>query len=257
MFPDPIQLGPLAISFYGLMVAVGVLAALALFSVTAPRRGLTAPLTRDFCFWMILAGLAGSRFFYVVFHWPEFSGDLWGVFAYWRGGLMFQGGVIAALLVSPFFLKRYGLEFWPAVDVMAPSLALGQCFGRLGCFAAGCCYGRLTTADNPLAVVFPYGSLAPAGWPLWPVQLFESLGLLALTLILVKTTKLQAFSRPGRVGALYLFGAGLLRLAMESLRGDYRGDPVIWNLPPTTLAAGAAAIVGLLLLIWRRPQRGR
>ena len=257
MFPDPVKLGPLAISFYGLMVAVGVLAALALFSVTAPRRGLSAPLARDFCFWMILAGLIGSRFFYVVFHWSEFSNDLWGVFAYWRGGLMFQGGVITALAVSPFFLKRYGLEFWPTVDVMAPSLALGQCFGRLGCFAAGCCYGRLTSPDSPLAVVFPYGSLAPAGWPLWPVQLFESFGLLVLALVLVRTTRLPAFSRPGRVGALYLLWAGLLRLGMECLRGDYRGDPVFWNLPPTTLTAAAAALIGLALLIWRRPRSGR
>ena len=257
MFPHPIQLGPLAISFYGLMVAVGVLAALALFSVTAPRRGLTAPVTRDFCFWMILAGLIGSRFFYVVFHWPEFAGDLWGVLAYWRGGLMFQGGVIAALAVSPIFIRRYGLDFWPTVDVMAPSLALGQCFGRLGCFAAGCCYGRLTTADNPVAVIFPYGSLAPAGWPLWPAQLLESFGLLILALVLVRATKLPAFSRPGRVGALYLLGAGLLRLGLEFLRGDYRGDPVIWNLPPTTLTAAAAAACGLWLLFWRRPRSDR
>lgn len=253
MFPDPINLGPLAISFYGLMVAVGVLAGLALFSVTAHRRSLTAPLARDFCFWMILAGLIGSRLFYVVFHWPEFSGDLGGVFAYWRGGLMFQGGVLTALAVSPFFLKRYGLKFWPTVDVMAPSLALGQAFGRLGCFSAGCCYGRLTSPDNPVAVIFPHGSLAPSGWPLWPTQLFESFGLLALTLILLKAMASPSFSRPGRTGALYLFGAGLLRLVMEGLRGDYRGDPVIWNLPPTTLAAAAAVIVGLALLIRRRP----
>lgn len=249
MFPFPIELGPVAISFYGVMVAVGVLAGLGLFGVTAPRRGLTAVQARDFCFWMILAGLAGSRFFYVIFHWPEFAGDTWwSVFAYWRGGLMFQGGLVGALAVSPFFLKRHGLKFWPTVDVMAPSLALGQCFGRLGCFAAGCCYGHVTGEDNPLAVTFPYGGLAPADWPLWPVQLFESFGLLALTLILLWAGRRPAFSRPGRVGALYLFGAGLLRLAMESFRGDFRGEAVIWNLPPTSLTAAAAVLLGLWLL---------
>lgn len=266
MFPNPLMIGPLALNFYGLMVALGVLAALALFRLTAPRRDMTPAQARDFCFWMILAGLIGSRVFYVLFHWPEFAGQPASVLAYWRGGLMFQGGVLAALAISPLFLKRYHLGFWSTADVMAPSLALGQCFGRLGCFAAGCCYGRITGTDNPLAVVFPPNSLAPAGLPLWPTQLMESLGLLLLAVILTlaltkaggrplaQGSKTEAFSRPGRVAALYLFGAGLLRLGMEFLRGDYRGDPVVWSLPPTTLTAMLAAALGLLLLTWLRPR---
>lgn len=257
MCPDPIAIGPLNINYYGILVAAGVLAGLALFSLTAPRRGVVPGLARDFCFWMVLAGLVGSRFFYVVFHWSEFADQWRYVFAYWRGGLMFQGGVAAALLVSPFFLRRYGLKAWPTADVMAPSLALGQCFGRIGCFSAGCCYGRVATMDNPLAVVFPYGSLAPAGVHIWPTQLLESFGLLLLAIILILaiTRGGRAFSRPGRVAALYLFGAGLLRLAMEMLRGDYRGDPIVLNLPPTTLTAMAAAAAGLILLIYLHPKK--
>ncbi|UQZ89950.1 prolipoprotein diacylglyceryl transferase [Deltaproteobacteria bacterium Smac51] len=254
MFPVPVQLGPLSLSFYGLMVAAGVLAALALFSYTAPRRQISPAAARDFCFWMILAGLLGSRVWYVVFHWPEFSDDLPGVFAYWRGGLMFQGGVVAALLLSPVFLRRYNLKFWPAADVMAPSLALGQCFGRLGCFAAGCCYGRPT--DSTFAVTFPPGSLAPAGIPLMPVQLIESAALLVLTIVLVLAIKAWTGRRPGGTASLYLAGTGLIRLIMEVFfRGDYRGEPIIGTLPPTTLTAMAALAAGLILLIWRGPQR--
>lgn len=288
MFPNPLMIGPLALNFYGLMVALGVLAALVLFRLTAPTRGLTPGQARDFCFWMILAGLIGSRLFYVLFHWPEFAGQPASVLAYWRGGLMFQGGVLTALAVAPFFLRRYQLPFWPTADVMAPSLALGQCFGRLGCFGAGCCYGQVTGLDNPLGVIFPPNSLAiPSGGllPLWPTQLMESFGLLVLalllTLALVRPGRQSArfarenlppppvqdavsrpgpsfpgfFSRPGRVAALYLFGSGLLRLVMELFfRGDYRGDPVLWGLPPTTLTAIMAAFSGLLLLIWFRPR---
>ena len=256
MFPNPIMLGPLALNYYGIMVALGLLAGLILFSFTASRRGIPPSTARDFSFWMILAGLLGSRFFYVLFHWPEFSGNLAGVFAYWRGGLMFQGGVIAALLISPGFLKRYNLNFWPTADVLAPSLALGQCFGRLGCFSAGCCYGQATGVANPLAVTFPEGSLAPAHLPLLPVQLFESFGLLVLAIILVAAIRSASLymAAPGRIAALYLLGAGLLRLGMEFLRGDYRGDPLLWGLPPTTLVAAAAAIVGLILLLKKRPD---
>ncbi len=254
MFPEPLRLGPLAFSFYGLMVAVGVLAALYLFRFTAPRRDLTPAVARDFCFWMVLSGLLGSRVFYVIFHWPEFAGQMGQIFAYWRGGLMFQGGVLLALAVSPIVLKRYHLTFWPTMDVMAPSLALGQAFGRVGCFGAGCCYGRLTESDNPLAVVFPLNSLAPAGWPLWPAQLMESAGLMVLAAILLIALPRPSFRRPGRLAGLYLLGAGLMRTGMEFLRGDYRGDPVIWNLPPTTLAAMLAVLLGVALLILRRPE---
>lgn len=258
MFPTPIEIfGPLHINFYGLMVAIGVLAALALFSITAPRRNINPALARDFCFWMILAGLVGSRFFYVVFHWPEFENDLAGVVAYWRGGLMFQGGVVGALAISPLILKRFGLRFWPTTDIVAPSLALGQAFGRLGCFSAGCCYGQVTSLENPLAVTFPSGSLAPVGWPLLPVQLFESFGLFVLALILVWAIRWPSMARAGRLTALYLCCAGLLRLGMEFLRGDYRGDPIIWNLPPTTVTAALAALVGFILLVKMRPQKSR
>jgi len=258
MFPNHFVFGPVALTFYGLWVALGMAAALALFSLTAPRRAITPGRARDFCFWMILAGLIGSRIFYVVFHWSEFASQPASVLAYWRGGLMFQGGLITALALSPFFLRYYRLPFWPTADVMAPSLALGQCFGRLGCFSAGCCYGRVTGADNPLAVVFPPGSLAPWGLPLWPTQLMESFALLILALLLILAIRSgsRTFSPPGRVAALYLLGAGLTRLCMEFFRGDFRGEPVVWGLAPTTMAAIVAAAVGLILFIYHRPRSG-
>ncbi|MDR1045006.1 MAG: prolipoprotein diacylglyceryl transferase [Candidatus Adiutrix sp.] len=257
MFPVPFRLGPLSISFYGFMVAAGVLAALVLFSWTAARRNLKAARCRDFCFWMVLAGLLGSRIFYILFHWPEFAGQPAAMLAYWRGGLMFQGGVLAALVLSPIFLKRYALPFGPTADVMAPSLALGQAVGRLGCLGAGCCYGGPAGPDNPLALIFPPGSLAPAGLPLWPTQLMESAGLfiLALTLFLIIRSRLRFFSRPGRLAALYLMSAGLLRLLVEFFRGDFRGAAIVAGLPPTSLTALAAAVSGLILLFWIGPAR--
>ena len=162
MFPEIWRLGPVSLNLYGAAVALGVLAALALMSLTAPRRGLTAAAARDFSFWMVLAGLAGSRLAYVVFHWPEFAGDYLSILAYWRGGLMFQGGLAGALLAAPFRLKRSGLAFWPTADVLAPPLALGQAMGRLGCLAAGCCHGR-PLPDHSWALTFPAGALAPSG----------------------------------------------------------------------------------------------
>ena len=250
MFPDIIKLGPLGLSFYGLAVAAGVMAALALLPLTAPRRGLVVSKTFDFCFWMVLAGLAGARLAYVAFHWPEFEHDWRGILAYWRGGLMFQGGLAGAVMVSPFFIKKEGLPFWPTADVLAPSLALGQALGRLGCLAAGCCYGR----QAGWGLSFPPASQAPPGL-LWPTQPAEALFLALLALGLILALRAGGwFRRPGRVAALYLAGAGALRLVMEFFRGDYRGEPLLFNLPPTTLAAALTLVLGLGLLL-RPPGR--
>ena len=257
MFPAPLAFGPINITFYGLMVALGVAAALALLSLTAPKRGVNPQLARDFCFWMILAGLIGSRLAYVIFHWYEFSSPL-EILAYWRGGLMFQGGVLGALILSPVFLKRYHLNFWPTADALAPSLALGQAFGRIGCLGAGCCFGRPLSPDNPLAITFPEFSLAPSGIPLWPVQAIEAGGLfiIALGLILAIRSPVRSLKSSGRVAALYLFCAGTLRLFMELfLRGDFRGEAIWPGLPPTTLTAIGTAALGLF--VWRIRKPGK
>jgi phosphatidylglycerol:prolipoprotein diacylglycerol transferase len=250
MFPGIYKLGPLGLSFYGLAVALGVVAGLALVSLTAPRRGLPAARVRDFCFWMVLAGLAGSRLAYVAFHWPEFEGDWWGIPAYWRGGLMFQGGLVGALLISPFFLKKENLAFWPVADVLAPSLALGQALGRLGCLAAGCCYGEPVVGWG---LTFPPGSQAPAGLPLWPTQAVEAFFLALLALGMALALGAPRFRRPGLVAALYLAGAGAIRLTLEFFRGDFRGEALFFSLPPTSLAAALTLVLGLALLSRARP----
>lgn len=195
MFPVPLAIGPFNFTFYGLMVAGGIAAALALLSLTAPYRRISPALARDFCFWMVLAGLIGSRLAYVIFHRAEFSGLL-DILAYWRGGLMFQGGVIGALAVTPLFLKRYQLKFWDTADILAPSLALGQAFGRLGCLGAGCCYGRPAGEGNPLAIVFPDYSFAPACLPLLPTQPAEAAGLFILAAILFTALRGSREERP-------------------------------------------------------------
>ena len=250
MFPEAFQLGPLSINFYGLMVALGAGAGLALYCLTAPWRNLPPAVLRDVCFWLILAGIIGARLFFVIFNWDEFSGNLGSIFAYWRGGLMFQGGLFLAVALSPIVLKYYGLPFWDSLDTSVPSLALGHALGRLGCLGAGCCYGELTTPDNPLAIYFPLDAQAPSACPLWPTQLMEFFGLLILVLILLAALKSSSrfFQYPGKVTGLYLFLTGLLRIFVENFRGDFRGEPIFWGLPPTTVMAALVVILGIWLL---------
>ena len=242
--------GHIWINFYGLFVALGICSAILLFYHTAKFRQVNHNNLINFALIMIISGLLGTRLYYVVFHWTEFRDrSLLDMAAFWRGGLMFQGGPLLAILVSFFTLGRLGLKFWPTGDVIAPSLALGQGIGRVGCFFAGCCYGRATTIDNPLAVVFPLSALAPPGIPLWPTQLMESAGLLALfAFLLLSLGKPRFARRPGLVASFYLLGSGLLRFVVDRFRGDDRGELVL-SLVPTTLTSLLIVLLGLIVLI--------
>jgi phosphatidylglycerol:prolipoprotein diacylglycerol transferase len=249
MLPKIILFNHLVISFYGFFVSLGVIGALLLFYKSAPYRDINPKIIINFAIIMVVFGVIGSRLFFVLFNWNLFKGGSWlKVAAFWRGGLMFQGGPVLAIVAAPFFLAKYKLRFWEAADVIAPSLALGQGIGRIGCFFAGCCYGRETSPANPLAVIFPYNSIAPANTPLWPTQLAESICLLALSGFLFYSLKLSSASaRRGKVAGIYLLGAGLTRFIIEFFRGDDRGRQILgW--PPTTIISCLIGLGGLVLL---------
>jgi phosphatidylglycerol:prolipoprotein diacylglycerol transferase len=252
VFPSLLTFGPVSVSLYGLFTASGALAGLFVLRRTAPRIGWPAKDALDLGFWLIVFGLIGSRLFYVIFHWSEFSGHFLRVFQYWQGGLMFQGAVGLASAFAYLQIRRSGASFWDRADAAAPCLALGQALGRLGCYSAGCCYGLLASPGWPLAAVFPPGSAAPPGVPLYPVQLMESLGLFILFGVLY--TLVSRRRRPGRIFGLYLMAAGLLRAVMEQFRGDFRGTEIFGQAPTFYMAAG---LFGLGLWGWQRAGRLR
>ncbi|MDR1111611.1 MAG: prolipoprotein diacylglyceryl transferase [Deltaproteobacteria bacterium] len=250
MFPTVKLFNHLVISFYGLFVAVGIFTALLLFYKTAKFRNINSNSLINFGFILIILGIIGSRVFYVIFHWPEFREHSWfNLVAFWRGGLMFQGGFLVALSLSPLLLNLFGLKFWATADVVAPSLALGQGIGRIGCFFAGCCYGTVTSAGNPLSVVFPGNSLAPANVHLWPSQLFESAGLILLFIfLLISLKKNKQTMYYGLISSYYLCGTGVLRFVVDFFRDDDRGVK-LFGFPPTSIIAISIFIVGIILLI--------
>ncbi|MDR1872163.1 MAG: prolipoprotein diacylglyceryl transferase [Deltaproteobacteria bacterium] len=248
MWPEVFFIGPIGLNAYGLLVALGVFLALGSLKRSAKFIGWPPRKALDLAFWLIIAGLIGARLFYVIFNWPMFKGQPLTILAYWRGGLMFQGALFLATLTAFILIRRQKLSFGAFSDAVAPALALGQSVGRLGCYAAGCCYGR-PAPDFPLAVIFPPGSPAPFGFPLYPTQLLESLGL--FTLFWGLFAYLKRGPARGRVFGLYLVGAGSLRAMMETLRGDFRGEK-IWGQAPTFYLALTAILAGLLVLSWPR-----
>ncbi|MDR0355872.1 MAG: prolipoprotein diacylglyceryl transferase [Deltaproteobacteria bacterium] len=247
MLPQGLSLGPFSFSGYGLMVMAGVVAGLWLLGQTAPKAGTTGKKAFDMAFYLIIAGIFGSRLAYVLFHLPHYAVNPISMLKYWEGGLMFQGGLLAGLLVAVILARLQHLNLLMMADAIAPGLALGQAFGRLGCLLAGCCYGFVAPDSFPFGQTFPFGSLAPAGRPLYPTQAAESLGLFAITAILLFL--LQRKRPVGLVLGAYLALSGCLRFIVDQYRGDFRG-PRTFGLVPTSWAALCIALSGLFLIVF-------
>lgn len=220
MFPILFQIGNFPIHTYGLFIAVGFLLGIGLALKEARRTGIPAEKILDLSFYVILSAIIGARLLFVVINYPYYIEHPWAFFKVWEGGLVFYGGLILSFLVALWMMRKQKLPFWETADLVAPSIALGQVFGRIGCFAAGCCFGKAT--DSPWAVTFNHPeSLAPTGIPLHPAQLYEALAALIIFFILWFLRKRPGF--PGRLLLLYLILYGLGRWSIEFFRGDNRG----------------------------------
>jgi len=269
----------IALHSYGLLIAAGLAVGIWLAHREAGRRGFEQGRVLDLAFWLVVSGLIGSRLTYGLVNARSFfhacvdgDGPWWrsctSLLAVWEGGLVFYGGVAAAALVALIFARREGWSFGSVGDLFAPALAIGHAFGRLGCFAAGCCFGKETSSR--VGIAFPRGSVAfdvlqragavPVGAgetsPLHPVQLYEAAGELALFgLLCLLRPRLRR--RPGALLLCYLGLYALLRFVVEIFRGDLlRGFPIelatprlaAWlGLPPAEPIFFSAGQLGSLL----------
>lgn len=238
--------GPYALHTYGLLVAAGFLAGLLVIRWGANRERLPVEATLDLAFVTVLAAIVGSRLLYVVLNIREYLATPLRILKVWEGGLVFHGGLLLAIPVCWFVMRRSGLPIWRTADVFAPAIAVGQGIGRLGCFAAGCCYGSPT--DRPWAIVFTDPeALAPLHVPLVPVQLFSSLsGWAIFGALLFYRRRRRA---EGQVFWLYLALASGARVIEDLFRSK---DATSLLLPwlTTTQAIGLAlGVVGLLMLL--------
>lgn len=223
-------------------MALGFLAGLGWTRVEANRRRLDPERVGDVLWKTLLAGLLGGRLLYVALNGSYFLSRPWDIFKIWEGGLVWYGGLALGGAVGIFLFRKMGLNFLQSLDLCAPGLALAHGLGRVGCFFAGCCYGRPTHA--PWGVTFndPH-SLAPGGMPLHPTQLYESF--LELLLFGVLAWLSRRKSPAGTVGWSYLLGTGLVRFFVEFFRDDPRG-PVWMSWPLTQWMSVGLILAGLV-----------
>jgi len=243
MYPILFKIGDFALHTYGVLLAVGFLLAVVLARKEARRAGIDPNVILDLSFYLLLAALLGSRLFYVLTSWQEFADNPMDALKFWRGGLVFYGGLIFAFFVGIWYVRKHRLNFQEMTDLVAPSIAIGQSLGRLGCFSAGCCYGTSTTAFCAVTFRDP-NSLAPLGTPLHPTQLYESAATFGIFLALIALRRSKRFQ--GRLIWYYFLFYSTARFFIEFYRGDPRG----WAIPGLLSTAQAIGIPMALLALF-------
>ena len=169
--------------------------------------------------WIIFGAIIGARLMYVINYWEEeFAGKpLHHIITIGRSGLVFYGGLIGSCIGTIIYAWKNKLPLWKIADVMAPSVALGHGFGRIGCLMTGCCYGKPT--DLPWAIHFPKDH-ATGGIGVHPTQIYESALNFTFFAVLIWLHRRKKFD--GQVFCVYLIGYAILRAVVESFRGDYK-----------------------------------
>ena len=263
MFSEICKLGPITSHAYGVCMAVGFLLA---WHLAAKLNADLAARISGFMIWLMVGAILGARIAYVWEHWQaEFAHAPANIMRIDQGGLMFYGGLIGAIATLLLYCRLAAVNFFKVADLFVAVLPLGHCFGRIGCFLHGCCYGART--DGVLGVCFP--AHAPAWWeqvnagllprtaacslPVLPTQLFEAGANLLLFLAMYLIYR-RFGTRTGFASGAYLIGYAIVRFGMEFLRGDPRlavaGLSIGQTISAALFLAGA-----LILLIVQRQKR--
>lgn len=247
MHPILLELGPLKIHSYGFMLAVAFLVGIFLAAREARRLGEDEETVHNLAFWILLSSIFGSRLFHVIVFWDEIP-SIWSALKIWEGGLVYYGGFIGAVMASVIYTRVKGVSFWQMADIIAPSVALGLMFGRIGCTLVGCCYGKPCPADFPLALTFPPETIGVAGVPLYPTQPAEAIGSLLIFLFLWFFLRHRRSFR-GQVMTAFILLYSLLRTALEFWRDDPRGFLTLFtfNSAPGQTPESTGGLFGWLL----------
>ena len=213
------EVGPFTIYSYGFMIALGFILCTILAEKRSKKLGLEGEKIVSLAFWCIGGGLIGAKVLYYItdikniIENPKILLDV-------ANGFVVYGGIIGGVIGGYLFARKNKMDFWAYFDLAMPSVALAQGFGRIGCFLAGCCYGRET--DGSWGIVFHDSPFAPNGVHLVPTQLISSAGDFLICFILCMYARKS--KKKGSVGALWLILYSVGRFAIEFLRNDPRGN---------------------------------
>ena len=243
MHPILVKIGSLTVYSYGVMVAIGfTLAAMLIY-----RRAVKFNIDQDKCVDLTIAilifGILGARGLYVLLNLAYYAANPIEIVMLSKGGLVWYGGFLFALIAMVVYLRINKLSFWPVVDLLTPYIALAQGFGRIGCFLNGCCYGIKVAPGFPFAATFP----CEAGVPRIPSQLISAALLFIIFVVLVLWQNARRFE--GEIALGYCVLYSVKRFAVEFLRGD--NPKILLGLTMSQVISVAIFAVSLTIFILR------
>jgi phosphatidylglycerol:prolipoprotein diacylglycerol transferase len=252
VYPQLIHFGRFFLPTYGFLVSLGVLIGLWISVRNSERLGIDGEKAWNLGILVVLCGIVGSKVLYVINEGMSLR-EIFSVETLQAGGV-FSGGLIAALLAAAWYVRRHHLPALRTCDAFVPGLALGHAIGRIGCFAAGCCYGKEThhfwgvVFTNPLAHQI---TGTPLNVPLEPTQLFESAVELANFFFLMWLLKRRKFD--GQVFAAFMIIYGVARFFLEFLRDDPGRGSVFGGAMTGTQLIAIGLVVAGGVIWWLRP----
>ena len=211
------------IYWYAILILIGIIIGVYMAIKEAKRIGFDTGFIDDLAFYVIPISLIGARIYYVIFNYSIFKNDFWSIFKVWEGGLAIYGGIIAGILFIIFYCKRKNKSIFKTLDILAPSLILGQAIGRWGNFINGEAYGREVTLEflqNLHIPNFIIEGMHINGTYYEPTFLYESLwcilGFIILMIIRYKCKNIKI----GTITSIYFIWYGIERFFVEKIRSD-------------------------------------
>lgn len=252
--PGPIilEIGPIVIRWYGLLIASAVLIGVTLSQYLAKRRNVDPDLLGDLAIWLVISAIPAARIYYVLFEWQEYAQRPGDIIAIWKGGIAIHGAIIGGTLATIIFARLNRISLWQLLDLVAPSLILGQAIGRWGNFFNSEAFGKPTDLPWKLYIPPRYRPLELINYDYFhPTFLYESLWNIGIFIILMFLffwgLKNYRRLKTGTIAAVYLIGYSLGRVWIEWLRTD---SLMLGPLKIAQVVSLVAIALGSLILAW-------
>ena len=252
--PGPIifEVGPIVIRWYGLLIASAVLIGVSLSQYLAKRRGVNPDALADLAIWLVIGAIPCARIYYVLFEWQEYAQRPEDIIAIWKGGIAIHGAIIGGTIATILFARLNRISFWQLLDLIAPSLILGQAIGRWGNFFNSEAFGKPTNLPWKLYLAPPYRPVEFFDSAYFhPTFLYESLWDLGVFILLLSLffwgLKNYNDLKTGTLAAVYLISYSLGRVWIEWLRTD---SLMLGPFKIAQLVSLSAIALGLLILAW-------
>lgn len=244
MYNELFSIGPITIYGYGLMITLGIIAAYFNTERLAKRAGLDPEPVFNILIIGVGFGILGAKLLYYITILDKIIANP-KLLLNLTEGFVVYGGIILGIVSAAFYCRKKGLTFLKYLDCAAPSIAVAQGFGRIGCFLAGCCYG--VQMDCPISITFTNSASAPNNVPLFPSQLVSSAFDFLHFFLLCALFKRN--KQPGKIGAFYLVFYSIGRFIIEFFRGDLeRGS--VGTLSTSQFISVFVAVVGIAMVVW-------